>query len=83
MHEKLVSFVDTLKADGRITSFDEAATKQAVIAKLLTLLGWDFFDIDEVKPEFAVGSKRVDFSLRHNHSNKVFIRLYRKYSKLC
>ncbi len=73
MQDKLVSFIDTLKADGRITSFDEAATKQAVIAKLLSLLGWDFFDIDEVKPEFAVGSKRVDFSLRHSHSNKVFI----------
>lgn len=45
MHDKVVSFVGTLKADGRITSFDGAATKQAVIAKLLTLLGWDFFDM--------------------------------------
>jgi predicted type IV restriction endonuclease len=73
MQDRLVSFIESLKADGRVVFFDEATTKQGVIAKILTLLGWDFFDIDEVKPEYSVGAKRVDYSLRIDGSNKVFI----------
>jgi hypothetical protein len=73
MKEQLKSFVEQLKSDRRISSFDEAATKQAVLLKVLSLLGWDTFNIDEVVPEYAVGTQRVDYSLRNSNTNKVFI----------
>jgi len=73
MQNQLISFIDNLKQDRRIISFDEAAIKQAVILKILSILGWDTFNIDEVTPEYSIGGKRVDYSLRINNVNKVFI----------
>jgi predicted type IV restriction endonuclease len=73
MGHQLTSFIESLKSDRRIVSFDEAATKQAVVTRLLSLLGWDIFSIDEVRPEYSVGGRKVDYSLRINNSNKVFI----------
>jgi len=73
MKNRIISFIENIKSDRRIETFDEAATKQAIILKILNLLGWDIFNIDEVKPEYSVGSQRVDYSLRINNSNKVFI----------
>lgn len=77
MQDKLKSFIEDLKADRRIASFDEAATKQVVILKILSILGWDTFDIDEVIPEYSVAGKRVDYSLRVNNVNKAFIEVKR------
>jgi hypothetical protein len=77
MKEEIVSFVGSLKSDRRIVTFDEAATKQAVVLRLLSLLGWDTFNIDEVTPEYSVKVQRVDYSLRIEHANKVFIEVKR------
>ncbi len=73
MQNQSISFIENLKADRRIISFDEAATKQAVVTRLLSLLGWDIFNIDEVTPEYSIGEGRVDYSLRIGNVNKVFI----------
>jgi hypothetical protein len=73
MQDHLISFIESLKADRRILSFDEAATKQAIVVKLLSLLDWDIFNIDEVTPEYSVGGRRVDYSLRISNANKAFI----------
>ena len=73
MGDQLTSFIESLKSDRRIVSFDEAATKQAVVTRLLSLLGWDIFNIDEVTPEYSVGVRKVDYSLRIDNANKVFI----------
>src|SRR4030042_1818574 len=73
MKEKLLSLVDQLKQDRRLVSFDEAATKQTVLLRVLSILGWDIYNIDEVMPEYSVGSQRVDYALRHSNANKVFI----------
>lgn len=74
MKEQLISFIEKLKVDReKIISFDEAATKQAIIVRLLSLLGWDIFNIDEVTPEYSVGGRKVDYSLRFNSANKIFI----------
>jgi len=75
--DQLVSFIDSLKADRRILFFDEAATKAAVVVKLLSLLGWDIFDVDEVTPEYSVAARRVDYSLRIGNVNKVFVEVKR------
>lgn len=73
MNEVLSKLINDFKKDRRLLSFDEAATKQAVIMRILSYLDWDPFNIDEVHPEYSVGSKRVDYALRHNGKNKVFI----------
>jgi len=73
MKERLLSLVEQLKSDRRLASFDEAATKQIVLLRILSLLGWDIYNIDEVMPEYSVGSQRVDYALRHSNANKVFI----------
>ena len=73
MQNQLTSFIEILKVDRRIISFDEAATQQAVVTRLLSLLGWDIFNIDEVTPEYSIGEGRVDYSLRIGNVNKVFI----------
>lgn len=73
MIEQLISFIENLKANRRIVSFNEAETKQAVVLELLYLLGWKRSNTDEVAPEYSVAGKRVDYSLRINNANKVFI----------
>lgn len=71
--EKLLEFVESMKLDRRLVSFDEAATKQGVVLRALSFLGWDTFNVEEVYPEYSVGGKKVDYALRHSNSNKVFI----------
>lgn len=73
MNEELSKLISEFKKDRRLIFFDEAATKQAVILRILKSLGWNPFNVDEVYPEYSVGSKRVDYALRHNGKNKVFI----------
>lgn len=73
MRDKLLELIKNIQSDRRLVSFDEAATKQAVILRILQILGWDHFNIDEVHPEYSVGGRNVDYALRHNNYNKVFI----------
>lgn len=56
---------------------DESATKQGVVLKLLSLVGWDTFDVSQVVPEFTVGTRRVDYALRPGSPNSVFIEVKR------
>jgi len=70
---KLQDLIDSLKGDNRLSTFDEASTKQVVILRILDALEWDIFNIDEVCPEYSVGGKRVDYALRYDKKNKVFI----------
>lgn len=73
MKEKLLQLINQLQSDKRLVSFDEASTKQAIILRILSLLGWDTYSIDEVNPEYSIAGKRVDFSLRYSNANKAFI----------
>ena len=40
---------------------------------LLSLAGWDTFDVSQVVPEYTVGTRRVDYALRPGSPNAVFI----------
>jgi predicted type IV restriction endonuclease len=71
--KKLTEFIKKVQSDQRFASYDEAAIKQAVILKILSLLDWDPFDVDEVQPEYETGGGKIDFSLRQNARNKVFL----------
>ncbi|HHT9126173.1 MAG TPA: type I restriction endonuclease [Candidatus Brocadiia bacterium] len=77
MKEQLLSFIENIRADKRIDSFDEAATKQGIILPLLSNLGWNIFNIDEVKPEQEAGEGNVDYALRLNNKDKIFIEVKR------
>jgi hypothetical protein len=41
MIEQLTDFIKSLKANPKVSAYNEAATKQAIIFPLLHLLGWD------------------------------------------
>jgi hypothetical protein len=57
----------------RLASYDEAATKQALIYPVLSSLGWNTLDVEEVRPEYSNSGSRVSFALRVANSNRVFI----------
>lgn len=78
--KRLAEFVNKIQKDEKYAGFDEAAIKQAIVLKILALLDWDPFDVDEVQPEFEAGAGRVDFSLRDKGASKVLI-LVKKGSK--
>ena len=73
MNEKLLAFVKEVQKNRQLNFLSEEATKQAVILRMLASLGWDQFNPDEIVPEYSVSGKRVDYALRYNNSNKVFI----------
>jgi len=77
MKERLVAAINEIRNNRSIIISDEASIKSGVVLRLLSLLGWDPFDVNEVKPEYSVESKRVDFSLRINGTNKVFVEVKR------
>jgi hypothetical protein len=63
---KIKDFIEELKSNPRIVIFDEAATKQFVVLPLLQRLGWNIHSVDEVRPEFPIENRKVDFSLQAN-----------------
>jgi hypothetical protein len=71
--KRLVEFIKKIQSDERFGTFDEAAIKQGVVLKTLSLLDWDPFDVDEVQPECEIQGSRVDYCLGKKKSNKVFI----------
>jgi len=73
MNKEIYNLILDIRSNQQAVSFDEATTKQAIILRLLSGLGWDIFNTNEVKPEYSVANKRVDYSLRLNDSNKVFL----------
>ena len=82
MNQTLVSAINEIKENKVLFTLDEASIKIGVVQRLLSLLGWNTFDVNEVKPEYTVESKRVDFSLRINSQNKAFIEVKRPREEL-
>lgn len=66
MFEEINKIIESLKSNPRIVTFDEAATKQFVVLPLLHALGWNTQSIDEIRPEFPIENKKVDFSFHVN-----------------
>jgi len=73
MIEQLTKFINNLKTKSNLPNLDEASVKQAIVLPTFQLLEWDIFDTQEVKPEFTIENRRVDYCLRLNDSNKVFV----------
>ncbi len=77
MQDGLQHFISNKKQEGNLAKQSEEATKQGVILPILHHLGWNPFDVQEVFPEYSVQSRRVDYSLRINNYDKVFIEVKR------
>ncbi|MFC1816684.1 hypothetical protein ACFL0M_12290 [Thermodesulfobacteriota bacterium] len=73
MDNEIVSFIDSIKSNKQIVSFDEISIKQTVVMKLLFMLGWDIFNVDEVSPNYPAGKPQVDYCLRIKNKNRIFI----------
>ena len=82
MEKKIVTFIEELKANKKLSTFDEASTKQAVVLRLLSFLGWDIFNVEQVYPDYSANSSNVSYALRIKNTNKVFIEVKRVHSKL-
>lgn len=75
MDPQIVEFVNSIKTNKQINSFDEVSTKQAIVLRLLFLLGWDIFNIDEVTPNLPDETQFVDYALRIKNTDTVFIKV--------
>ena len=73
MKKPILSFVKDLKSNKKLHALDEASTKQAVVLRLLSFLGWDIFDVDEVYPDFSSDFGQVSYALRVGGTGKVFL----------
>jgi predicted type IV restriction endonuclease len=73
MKKQIVSFIKDLKANKKLHTLDEASTKQAVALRLLSLLGWDIFNVEEVYPDFSTDSGQVSYALRIADTGRVFL----------
>ena len=69
--------VEQIRNAVSLSVLDESATKQGVVLNLLSLAGWDTFDVSQVVPEYMVGNRRVDYALRPGSPNAVFIEVKR------
>jgi predicted type IV restriction endonuclease len=77
MEEKIKELIESIKSNQKLTSYDEAATKQTIVLRILSICGWDIFDGNEVYPEYPADSFNIDYSLRIKSANKVFIEVKR------
>jgi len=73
MKKQIISFVKDLKANKKLHTLDEASTKQAVVLKLLSLLEWDIFNVEEVYPDFATDAGQVSYALRIGDTGRLFL----------
>jgi hypothetical protein len=73
MKKPVIAFVKDLKSNKKMHSLDEASAKQAVALRLLSLLGWDIFNVEEVYPDFSSDSFAVSYALRIDGVSKLIL----------
>lgn len=71
--EKLTEFIKRVQSEKAFGAYDEAATKQGIVLKILSLLEWDPFDMDDVQPEFSVKGGKIDYALRSGDKVEAFL----------
>jgi predicted type IV restriction endonuclease len=74
--DSVLDYLQNIKKENIIT-YDEATLKQTTILRIFSLLGWDIFNQDEVKPEYTISGKKVDYALFIESNPKVFIEVKR------
>lgn len=69
----LFEVLTKIKQDKNISTYNEEQIKTSIILNILYCLNWDIFTRDEVYPEYVLSNGRVDYALRINSINKLFI----------
>ncbi len=77
MKDIIEKTIREIKGNPAIRTFDEAATKQAIVLRILHLLKWDTFNIGEVQPEYTVSGRKVDYCLHYGRRERLFIEVKR------
>ncbi|MEE8187158.1 MAG: hypothetical protein V3T99_05815 [Nitrososphaerales archaeon] len=77
MKEKLIQSIEKIKSDQNIESYSEDMIKQSVVLRLISILGWDIYDVNEVYPEYPIEGTKLDYSLIVGNVNKYFIEVKR------
>jgi len=73
MKKPVMDFIKDLKSNKKMHVLDEASIKQAVALRLLSLLGWDIFNVEEVYPDFSSESMTVSYALRIDGVSKMIL----------
>ena len=76
MNMQLSSLINEIRIAKGLSSLDEAAIKQTIVIRILHDLGWNIFDIKDIRPEYPVDpdtKERVDFALAQDTDNMVFV----------
>ncbi len=77
MPESFEQLLSRLSKDQTLLHSFEEATKQGAVLPILSQLGWNCFNVQEVVPELSVGSGRIDYCLVINNKKAVFIEVKR------
>lgn len=72
---QLATFLGNLRSDTRMTAYSVLQLKQAVILKVLHLLGWDAFDITKVQADHSAGGINVDYALQTPANGMIFLHI--------
>lgn len=73
MKKPISAFINDLKSGKKLTTFDEASTKQGIVLRLLSFLGWDIFDVEEVYPDYAIKATMISYALRIDGTVRLLI----------
>jgi hypothetical protein len=70
---QLVNFITNLQTDDRLMTYSTLQLKQAVILKMLHLLGWDAFDVSKVQADHLAGGITIDYALQTPTNGMIFL----------
>ena len=82
MKKQITNFITDLKSGNKLSTLDEASTKQAIVLRLLSFLGWDIFDVEEVYPDYTINSAVVSYALRIDKEVRLLIDVKSSQEKL-
>lgn len=68
----LDSCIEEIRKDSGISALNEEDAKRRIILRILSSLAWDIYS-SEIKAEYGVEERRVDYALQVNGENRVFI----------
>ena len=82
MKKEITAFITDLNSGDKLGSLDKASIKQAIVLRLLSFLGWDIFDVEEVYPDFSINSHLVSYALRVDGKIRMLIEFRGRREKL-
>ncbi|MCK4858989.1 MAG: type I restriction enzyme HsdR N-terminal domain-containing protein [Candidatus Omnitrophica bacterium] len=77
MPEQLRKFIEEVRNNSEIPSYDEATVEHAIITPLLNHLGWSISNTNGIKFRYAVGKDKVDYALIVNGKPQIFVEVKR------